>query len=195
MARLILASRNDGKLAEIRVLVGKEAEVVSLAEYPALELPPEEGDTFQENALVKARAVARAVGEPALADDSGLEVAALGGVPGVRSSRYAGPACDPQANNAKLLRELAGLGAEERGARFVCAAALVAPDGREWVARGEVPGRIALAPRGRRGFGYDPLFVPAGYDRTFAEMTAREKNALSHRRRAFEALKKYFAEL
>ncbi|UCH79244.1 MAG: RdgB/HAM1 family non-canonical purine NTP pyrophosphatase [Candidatus Coatesbacteria bacterium] len=193
--RVILASRNDGKLAEISVLLGEEAEVVGLAEHPTLELPPEEAETFQENALAKARVVAQAVGEPALADDSGLEVEALGGAPGVRSSRYAGPACDPRANNAKLLREMAAYGAGGRGARFVCAAALVAPDGREWVTRGEVPGQIALAPRGRRGFGYDPLFVPAGHDRTFAEMTAAEKNALSHRRRAFDALKKYLAAL
>lgn len=193
--RVILASRNDGKLAEIRALWAEVADVVGVAAYPALELPAEVGETFEANALAKARAVARAAAEPAVADDSGLEVEALGGAPGVRSSRYAGPACDPQANNAKLLRELAAFEAGAREARFVCAAALVAPDGREWVTWGEVRGRIAPAPRGDRGFGYDPLFLPAGYDRTFAEMTSEEKNALSHRRRAFEALKKYLAAL
>jgi XTP/dITP diphosphohydrolase len=193
--RVILATRNAGKLAEVAAILGPAADVVGLEESAEIELPPEEGATYEQNALAKGRAVAAAAGVAALADDSGLEVDALGGVPGVRSSRYAGPACDPQANNEKLLRELGGVPARERGARFVCVAALVTADGREWVARGEVEGRIAESPRGTGGFGYDPLFVPAGYERTFAEMAPEEKNEISHRTRAFREIKKYLKEI
>ncbi len=193
--RFILASHNAGKLAEVVAILGDVAEVIGLAAFPALTLPREEGATYEENAVAKARAVARASRVPALADDSGLEVAALGGAPGVYSNRYAGPACEPAANNAKLLRELADVAEAERRAKFVCVAALVAPDGREWLARGEVAGRITSGPRGAAGFGYDPLFVPEGEGRTFAQMTAAEKNALSHRARAFEKLRRYIVEL
>jgi XTP/dITP diphosphohydrolase len=189
--RVVLATQNAAKLEEVAAIVGAEAEVLGLDAFGAVELPPEDGATYEENALAKGRAVARALGLAALADDSGLEVAALGGAPGVRSSRYAGPACDPQANNEKLLRELAAVRPEGRQARFVCVAALVTPEGGEWLARGEVAGRIAAAPRGDGGFGYDPVFVPAGYERTFAEMKAEDKNRLSHRGRAFSKIKKY----
>jgi XTP/dITP diphosphohydrolase len=192
--RVVLATRNAAKLEEVVAIVGAEAEVSGLDAFGGLELPPEDGTTYEENALAKGRAVARALGLVALADDSGLEVAALGGAPGVRSSRYAGPACDPQANNEKLLRELGAVPPERRQARFVCAAALVTPEGGEWLTRGEVAGRIAVAPRGESGFGYDPVFVPAGYERTFAEMKAEEKNRLSHRARAFSKIKKYLRE-
>lgn len=189
--RVILATRNAAKLEEVAAIVGAEVEVSGLDAFGGLELPPEDGTTYEENAMAKGRVVARAVGLAALADDSGLEVAALGGAPGVRSSRYAGPACDPQANNEKLVRELAAVPPERRQARFVCVAALVTPDGGEWFTRGEVAGWIAAAPRGEGGFGYDPVFVPAGYERTFAEMKAEEKNRLSHRARAFSKIKKY----
>jgi XTP/dITP diphosphohydrolase len=189
--RVVLATQNAAKLEEVAAIVGAEAEVLGLDAFGAVELPPEDGATYEENALAKGRAVARALGLAALADDSGLEVAALGGAPGVRSSRYAGPACDPQANNEKLLRELAAVRPEGRQACFVCVAALVTPEGGEWLARGEVAGRIAAAPRGDGGFGYDPVFVPAGYERTFAEMKAEDKNRLSHRGRAFSKIKKY----
>lgn len=189
--RVVLATRNAGKLAEVVAIVGSAADVAGLEALAGIELPPEDGDTYEENALVKGRAVTRAAGVPALADDSGLEVDALGGAPGVRSSRYAGPACDPVANNDKLLRELDGVPARARGARFVCVAALVIPDGREWLARGEVEGRIADGSRGTGGFGYDPLFIPAGYECTFAEMTSGEKNEISHRTLAFQAIKKF----
>ena len=182
--RVILATMNAGKLAEVAAIVGSAADVEGFEALTEIELPPEEGATYEQNALAKGRAVAGGVGVAALADDSGLEVDALDGVPGVRSSRYAGPACDPQANNEKLLRELGGVPVCERGARFVCVAALVTADGREWLARGEVEGRIAESPRGTGGFGYDPLFVPAGYERTFAEMAPAEKNEISHRARA-----------
>ncbi len=193
--RVVLATRNAGKLAEVVAIVGPAADVAALEALVGIELPPEDGDTYEENALVKGRAVTRAAGVPALADDSGLEVDALGGAPGVRSSRYAGPACDPVANNDKLLRELDGVPARARGARFVCVAALVIPDGREWLARGEVEGRIADGSRGTGGFGYDPLFIPAGYECTFAEMTSEEKNEISHRARAFQAIKTFLEEI
>lgn len=193
--RVVLATRNAGKLAEVVAIVGSAADVAGLEALAGIELPPEDGDTYEENALVKGRAVTRAAGVPALADDSGLEVDALGGAPGVRSSRYAGPACDPVANNDKLLRELDGVPARARGARFVCVAALVIPDGREWLARGEVEGRIADGSRGTGGFGYDPLFIPAGYECTFAEMTSGEKNEISHRTRAFQMIKTFLEEI
>jgi len=193
--RVILATRNVGKLAEVAAIVGSAAEVAGFEALAGTELPPEEGATYEQNALAKGRAVAAAAGVAALADDSGLEVDALDGVPGVRSSRYAGPACDPKANNEKLLRELDGIPTCERGARFVCVAALVTRDGRERLARGEVEGRIAEAPRGTGGFGYDPLFIPAGYERTFAEMAPEEKNEISHRTRAFREIKKYLKEI
>jgi XTP/dITP diphosphohydrolase len=192
--RVVLATRNAGKVEEVAAIVGEAAEVVGLESAGAVELPLERGSTYEENALAKARAVARATGVSALADDSGLEVDALGGKPGVHSSRYAGPSCDPAANNEKLLRELDGVPAGERGARFVCVAALVAADGRERLARGEVEGAITTAPRGEGGFGYDPLFVPRGYDRTFAEMAPEDKNRISHRSRAFREMVKNFRE-
>jgi XTP/dITP diphosphohydrolase len=186
--RVVLASRNAGKLAEVRRILGTGAAVLSLDDFPPLALPPEDAETYEENALAKARAVARAFGVAALADDSGLEVDALGGAPGIRSSRYAGPTCDPAANNAKLLEALGGVPENERGARFVCVAALVTAGGDERLSRGEVEGRVAGALRGDGGFGYDPLFIPGGNDRTFAEMAPAEKDASSHRRRAFAAL-------
>lgn len=190
-ARVVLATRNAGKIREVAAIVGDAADVAGLEAAGNVELPPETGSTYEENALAKARAAAREAGALALADDSGLEVDALGGKPGVHSSRYAGPACDPAANNEKLLREMDGVPAGERGARFVCVAALVAADGRELLARGDVEGDIAKAPRGSGGFGYDPLFVPRGYDRTFAEMAPEEKNRISHRSRAFGEIAKH----
>ncbi len=194
-ARVVLASRNAGKLNEVRRIMAPEVDVIGLTECGPLQLPPEDGATYEENALAKARAVAAATGLPALADDSGLEVDALGGRPGVRSSRYAGPACDAAANNALLLRELADVPEGKRGAVFVCVAVLVTPAGEERLARGDVRGRIMTDIRGRAGFGYDPLFMPEGFDKTFAEMDAEEKNALSHRGRAFREIARDVAEL
>jgi XTP/dITP diphosphohydrolase len=149
----------------------------------------EDAPDFAGNALVKVRAIAaRHPGAWCIADDSGLEVAALGGAPGVRSARYAGEPSDTAANNALLLKNLEGV--EDRRANFTCAVALVAPDGSERVAVGRSFGRIALAPSGAAGFGYDPLFLPDGYDRSFAELSAEEKNSISHRGRALaEAVK------
>lgn len=149
----------------------------------------ETASTFSGNALVKVRAIrARHPKAWCLADDSGLEVDALHGAPGVRSARYAGDGADAAANNALLLKNLEGVSA--RQAHFTCALALVDPDGRESVVEGRSFGRIALAPSGRTGFGYDPLFVPDGFEKTFAELAPAEKNAISHRGRALEALRK-----
>ncbi len=176
--KIFVATHNAHKLREIAQIL------------PAFEVVPddpagvvEDADTFSGNALVKVRAIAaRHAGAWCMADDSGLEVAALGGAPGVRSARYAGEPSDTSANNALLLKNLQGV--EDRRANFTCAVALVSPDGAESVVEGRCFGAIALAPSGAEGFGYDPLFVPDGRDRSFAELAAEEKNAISHRGRA-----------
>jgi len=180
--RLLLATGNAHKLAEVQALLGEPWLVV--ASDPAVE---ETGSTFEENALLKARAVAASAGEVAIADDSGIEIDALGGAPGVRSARWA----DEGDWISRVLRELAGVPEAGRGCRYVCAAAAVWPDphAREFVVRGVVEGRVAEAPRGTGGFGYDPIMVPIeGDGRTFAEMSEAEKHALSHRGRAFRRL-------
>jgi XTP/dITP diphosphohydrolase len=186
-----VATGNAGKLAEMRALLHDLRQGLalrSLAEFPALTLPPE-GDSYRENAIGKARTVAAATGLPALGDDSGLEVEALGGRPGVHSARYGGPGLDDAGRVALLLRELAQLPTEQRGARFVCEVALATPDGAVRTTRGVCEGTILAAPRGLGGFGYDPVFEPAGFDRSMAELPAAEKNALSHRGRALAALR------
>ena len=180
MNKLIVASHNAHKLREIgQILPGwKICGEDSGAEETA--------ETFVGNARIKARAIApRHPGAWVMADDSGLEVEALGGEPGVRSARYAGRDGDTSANNALLLKNLSGV--TDRRARFTCAIVLVAPDGTEHVAEGHCPGRIAEAPSGEGGFGYDPLFVPDGHGKSFAELSADEKNAISHRGRALAA--------
>jgi XTP/dITP diphosphohydrolase len=190
--RLLLASANPGKLRELRaILHGVPVELVGLAEA-GLGQPPEvdeTGATFLENALLKARAYAAWSGLAAVADDSGLEVDALGGAPGVRSARYAGPGASDQANLDKLLAALAGVPPERRTARFRCAAVLVDPEARQWVAEAAWEGRLLEAPRGSGGFGYDPVFMPVGWDRTSAEVDPATKDAASHRGRAFRALR------
>jgi XTP/dITP diphosphohydrolase len=180
MTTLIVATHNANKLREIgQILPGWDI----LAEDSGAE---ETSDTFVGNARIKARAIAsRHPGAWVMADDSGLEVAALGGAPGVRSARYAGGDGDTPANNALLLKNLAGVA--DRRARFTCAIVLIAPDGTEHEVEGHCSGRIAEAPSGAGGFGYDPLFVPDGYDHSFAELSADEKNAISHRGRALAA--------
>lgn len=190
--KLLLATRNRNKIEEIRrIFAFPGLEILSPFDLPSLpEEVEENADTFEGNALLKARSLADAVQDGGasavwvMADDSGLEVAALNGAPGVRSARYAGEPSNTPANNAKLLRELEGV--EDRRARFVCVIAFCAPDGREWTVRGECPGRILHEARGEAGFGYDPLFVPDGYDETFAELGASVKNKISHRARALE---------
>jgi XTP/dITP diphosphohydrolase len=180
--RLLLATGNAHKLAEVQTILGEPWLVA--ARDPAVE---ETGSTFEENALLKARAVAASAGEVAIADDSGIEIDALGGAPGVRSARWA----DEGDWIPRVLRELAGVPEPQRGCRYVCVAAAVWPDphAREFVVRGVVEGRVAEAPRGTGGFGYDPIMVPTeGDGRTFAEMSEAEKHALSHRGRAFRRL-------
>lgn len=190
--RVILASGNAGKLAELRALLPAHVEVIGLAEA-GLTPPEETGTTFEQNALLKARAAVVAA-DIAIADDSGLEVDALGGRPGVRSARYSGEPPDDERNNRRILEELAGVPAQRRGARFRSAVALATRDGRAVVADGAVEGRVALAPRGSHGFGYDPLFEIADAragdvnGRTMAELTTAEKNRVSHRGRAYRAL-------
>ena len=200
--RVVVATANPGKLAEIQaILAGVPVELVPMGEL-GVEEPVEDGDTFEANALVKARACAAATGLAAIADDSGLEVDALGGAPGVRSARYAGEPSDDRAdkdraNNAKLVAALAGVPAANRTARFVAAAAIVTPDGFEHVVRGTMEGRIVDRPRGSGGFGYDPHFVSvaAGGERTNAELAADEKDAISHRGAALRALRPHVEAL
>jgi XTP/dITP diphosphohydrolase len=180
--QVLLATGNAHKVDEVQSILGGPWLVV--ARDPAVE---ETGSTFEENALLKARAVAATAGELAIADDSGIEIDALGGAPGVRSARWA----EVGDWIPRVLRELAGVPAAGRGCRYVCAAAAVWPDpqAREFVVRGVVEGRVAGEPRGTGGFGYDPIMVPdEGDGRTFAEMSATEKHALSHRGRAFRRL-------
>ncbi len=185
--RLLVATRNRHKLEEMRAILQLPGvDLIGADEVAGL--PPdvaEDADTFAGNALLKARVLCAASGIWTLADDSGLEVDALGGAPGVRSARYAGEPSDPAANNAKLLRAMHGVA--NRAARFRCALALAAPDGRAWCVEGRCEGRIAHAAAGGGGFGYDPLFVPDGHARTFAELPAAEKHRLSHRGAALAA--------
>lgn len=186
---LVVATFNQHKLAEIRAILPElPVALKALGDFPGARPAVEDGETLEENALKKAEAAARFTGLWALADDTGLEVDALGGAPGVWSARYAGPGASGAANNAKLLDELAGLPQEKRAARFACVTALVSPAGEKFLARGVLEGRITTAPRGGSGFGYDPLFELAGSGRTLAELGGQEKNALSHRARALKAL-------
>lgn len=186
--RVVLATANPDKVREIEAILAGTG-VVLVPRPPEVPDVDETGETLEDNARLKAEALASATGLPALADDTGLEVDALGGAPGVRSARYAGPAATYEDNVWALLAALARAADDDRRARFRTVALLRRPDGREVVAEGAVEGAIALSPRGEGGFGYDPVFVPAeGDGRTFAEMTPQEKNDLSHRGRAFRAL-------
>ena len=186
--RLVLATHNEHKVEEISgILSGLDVEIVSFRDIEGLPDVVEDGVTLDENAAKKAVEVAAATGLPALADDTGLEVEALNGAPGVYSARYAGPECDYDANNTKLLRELAGVKAPARRAAFRCVVALATPDGLVGTVEGKTSGVIIEERRGGAGFGYDPLFLPDGHDRTYAEMDAAEKNAISHRGRAVRA--------
>jgi XTP/dITP diphosphohydrolase len=185
--RLVIATRNRHKLDEIKAILDQPTlHLLSSFDFPDVPDVEETGNTFEENAALKARALAAATGLWAMGDDSGLEVDALGGAPGVYSARYAGlPAVDYAANNRKLLAALAGH--TNRRARFRTVLALAAPDGRLFTVEGTCPGVIADAPRGDGGFGYDPLFIPDGASVAFAEMPAAEKNRISHRGRALAA--------
>ena len=192
-ARLVLATHNAHKVGELRAILGPvvpgldPGSVVGARDVAAPE-PVEDGLTFADNALLKARALAAFTGLPAVADDSGLAVDVLGGAPGIFSARWAGKHGDDAANLALLLAQLADIASPHRGARFVCAAALVTPDGFELVETGTLEGALAPEPRGAGGFGYDPILVPTGETRSCAELTPEEKNAISHRGTAFRAL-------
>ena len=196
-ARVVLATRNVGKVAELRRILagGLDIELVGLAGFPAVGEIAETGVTFAENALIKAAAVAELTGLPAVADDSGLCVDALNGMPGVLSARWAGRHGDDQANLTLLLGQLADVPPDRRGAHFACAAAAVVPGRGHRLAEGTVVGHLLDRPRGSNGFGYDPIFVPSGAERTTAEMTAADKDAISHRGKAFGALVPLLAEL
>lgn len=188
--RLVLATANPGKVREFDALIREwgAVEVLSLAAFPSIRLPEENGTLYGENARAKAEAVAVRAKLPALGDDSGLEVDALGGEPGIRSARYAGPQASDADRIAKLLAALAGVSGGARGARFCCAVALAWPDGRVEAAEGECRGRIATAPVGSGGFGYDPIFVADELGQTFGAALRHDKQRASHRARAVRAL-------
>ena len=196
--KLVLATRNPEKLIELRrILAGGHVpvDVADLEEYPGMPEVAETGRTFTENALLKARAVAAFTGLPAVADDSGLCVDALNGMPGVLSARWSGRHGDDDANLRLVLGQLSDIPAGRRGAQFVCAAALVLPSGREHVTEGLLAGWLTSEPRGSHGFGYDPLFVPAGGELTTAQLSPAEKDKISHRGKALRALAPVIAAL
>ena len=196
--RLVLATRNQHKVTELRAILGDaglDVELVGADAYPEIPDVAETGVTFAENALLKAHALAKATGLPAVADDSGLCVDVLNGAPGIFSARWAGKHGDDRANLDLLLAQLSDIAPEHRGASFACAAALALPDGTERVVEGRLLGTLRTAPAGDGGFGYDPVLQPLGDTRTCAELTADEKNAISHRGQAFRALAPVVREL
>ena len=198
MTRLILATRNAGKITELHAILadaGLTHDLVGADAYPDVPDVKETGVTFAENALLKAHALAQATGLPAVADDSGLCVDILGGAPGIFSARWAGRHGDDAANLALLLAQLGDIDTPHRGAYFACAAALALPDGTERVVEGRLTGTLRTAPAGAYGFGYDPILQPDGETRTCAELTPDEKNAISHRGKAFRALVPVVREL
>jgi XTP/dITP diphosphohydrolase len=195
VTQVLLATRNVKKLAELRRILAQllDAEVVGLDDVPYYDEIPETGATFAENALLKAREGAKCTGVLTVADDSGLAVDALNGMPGVLSARWAGKSKDDHANLQLVLEQLADTPDERLGATFVCAAALVTPAGAENVVDGRMPGRLVREPRGTNGFGYDPIFVADGFDVTNAELPPEEKDAISHRGKALRALLPHIA--
>ncbi|MFJ8044870.1 RdgB/HAM1 family non-canonical purine NTP pyrophosphatase [Kitasatospora sp. NPDC096147] len=196
--RLVLATRNRHKVTELRDILGAaglDVELVGADAYPEIPDVPETGVTFAENALLKAHALARATGLPAVADDSGLCVDVLNGAPGIFSARWAGKHGDDVANLDLLLAQLSDIAEPHRGAHFACAAAFALPDGTERVVEGRLPGTLRTEPAGSGGFGYDPILQPLGESRTCAELTPEEKNAISHRGQAFRGLAPVVREL
>lgn len=197
MAKIVCATRNAGKLRELRTLLSDvpHLALVGLDEVPAVADVIEDGDTFEANAIKKAREVARATGMPALSDDSGIEVDALGGRPGVHSARFAGEGANDTDNNAKLIAELRGVPEAARGARYRVVLAFADPTGtlgeRVHTETGTCEGRIRFTPAGSGGFGYDPHFVPVGHERTMAELTASEKGSISHRGEAARKMARF----
>jgi XTP/dITP diphosphohydrolase len=195
--RVVLATRNAGKIVELRRILtesGVPVDLVGLEAFPAIEDVAETGLTFAENALLKAHAVASASGLPAIADDSGLCVDALNGMPGIFSARWSGSHGDDKANLDLLLAQVSDVPDGRRQAHFACTAALALPSGKERVVEGAMHGFLIREPRGTNGFGYDPIFVPDGESRTTAEMSPAEKDAISHRGKAFRALASVLSE-
>ena len=198
-ARLLLATANQKKLVELQRILDaalglSQVALVGLGDFPGYPDVPETGLTFGENALIKAREGAKRTGLPTVADDSGIAVNALNGMPGVFSARWSGRHGDDQANLDLLLAQIGDVADEQRGGAFVCAAALVLPNGREHLVEGRQTGRLLRSRRGEGGFGYDPIFVGDGQDRTNAELAPAEKDAISHRGKAFRELAKVIAK-
>ena len=194
--KIIFATGNEDKLKEIRAILNKpDIEIISMREAGITDDIEENGSTFSENSLIKARAVSERTGFPAMADDSGLEVDYLNGEPGIYSARYLGRDTGHDKKNTYILEKLSGVKDEERGARFVCAASLVLPDGREFVRMGVMEGRIAYEAKGSNGFGYDPIFFLPEYGKTSAELSPEEKNRISHRGKALMQIKELIGEL
>jgi XTP/dITP diphosphohydrolase len=188
---VVVASGNKGKIREIRdALKGFGLRIYALSDFQDVPEVEEDGHSFTENARKKARFYSKLFGKLTIADDSGLEVDSLKGLPGIYSARYAGERASSQQNNEKLLREIQGVPISKRGARFKCIIAVKSPDGREAIAEGSCKGRIGFKEKGRRGFGYDPLFILPKYGKTMAELTLEEKNRVSHRGKALRKLKK-----
>jgi len=189
---IVLATRNNKKVEEIkRITEGMAVTIFTLDDFPGCPEVEEDGATFEENAVKKAVTVAQFTGKPALADDSGLEVNALNGAPGTHSARYSGHGANDRKNTEKLLSEMLFLVKSDRKARFVCSIALAMPDEKVLTFNGYSEGSIGTEPKGANGFGYDPVFYPEGSDRTFAEMSAEEKDSLSHRGNAIRKLQRY----
>ena len=196
MKRIVAATKNKGKIREIEAITSEFGMSVISRDHagvPDVEVE-ETGSTFEENSKIKAEAIMKLCGEITIADDSGLEVDCLGGEPGVLSARYAGVDGDDKANNEKLIANVAKFPESERSARFVSVITMVFPDGRLLQARGTVEGHIVLEPKGEGGFGYDPLFVPDGHERTFGQFEPEEKNAISHRANALRKLRELLKE-
>ena len=196
MDKIVFATTNAGKIKEIKeILADFDVEVASMKEMNITADIEENGATFEENSLIKARAVSKLTGLPALADDSGLEVDYLNGEPGIYSARYLGRDTDYDYKNNYIIKKLKDAKDEERSARFVCVISLVLPDGREFVKKGVMEGRIGYEIKGENGFGYDPIFYLPEYGKTSAEISAEEKNKISHRGKALSAMKKLIASL
>jgi len=192
---IVLATRNKGKIEEIkRITVSMPISIRTLDDFPGCPEVEEEGSTFEDNAVKKAITVTQYTKRPSIADDSGLEIYALNGAPGILSSRYAGVESDDKKNIEKLLHEMNFIPDAKRGARFACCIALAFPDGRIKTFYGYVEGKIGREPKGAQGFGYDPVFYPVGHSKTFAEMTDDEKDALSHRGKALREFLKFLKE-
>lgn len=193
MKTILIGTRNPAKFKEIKAIIGKTpVRLIGLKDFPNLPIIEETGKSYQENALKKARLLSKLTGLPVLAEDSGLEVLVLNNKPGIDSAYYAGKDADAARNNQKLLGELAGLPLSQRKARYRCVAVFLDRErNKEFITQGTCSGRIAFVPKGRNGFGYDPIFIPRGYQKTFGQLPAKIKNQISHRARAFKKMIKY----